>query len=841
MNNFNIKSFIPVVAGILIFIALTMGYFTPLLKGKVIEQSDMVLNQGMGKEVNDHRDKYHEEALWTNSMFGGMPAYQISIRYPNNLVKPLRDVFMLWLPTPANIVFTYMLGFFILMLVLKVDRWLAIVGSIAFGFSSFLFLIIAAGHNTQAFAIGYMAPVFAGVILVTRGKYMLGGAITALFMALEVLCNHVQITYYLVLFLVIYVGFDWISKIREKDYKHIVKSLSVFIIAGVLAIGTNITNLWNTYDYAKYTIRGPSELTDNKQNQTSGLDKDYATQWSMGTSETFTLMVPGFKGRSSSMKVEENKSALKDVDPQMKSSIGGSGQYWGDQPFTDSPYSGAIVIFLFVLGLFIVEGRIKWALLTATIFSILLSWGHNFMFLTDLFLDYFPGYNKFRAVSMILMIAEFCIPILAMLAIDKLMKDPEVFKQKIKIPLLKKEMTVQNAFFTAFGLTGGLSLLFYLMPTAFNSFFGSIEYDKIYNQVAESNGKEIADKFMENMEIARIALFKSDAIRSFFFITLAAVALWLFLRKTISRSILIPALGILILLDLAFVDKGYLGDKNFTSKQEAKNPFPLSTADKEILQDTDPDYRVLNMAVSPFNDASTSYYHKSIGGYHAAKLRRYQELIDYHIINEIQNIYGTLKSNPTDSALRATFSQQGVLNMLNTRYIIYNPQAAPLRNRYALGNAWFVNYIKMVKNADEEIKTIGEINPATTAVVDERFNEQVAGFTPKQDAKASIKLVEYKANALKYESETSEEQLALFSEIYYPNGWNAYVDGELKPHFGANWVLRAMRVPAGKHTIEFKFEPTKYYTGEKISLVSCLLLFVFVGAGLFMAWKKKEI
>lgn len=840
MKNLNLKSLLPIIAAIVIFIALTFGYFTPLLKGKVIQQSDMVLNRGMAKEINDHRDKYNEEALWTNSMFGGMPAYQISIRYPNNLVKPLRDAFMLWLPTPANIVFTYMLGFFILMLVLKVDRWLAIVGSVAFGFSSFLFLIIAAGHNTQAFAIGYMAPVFAGVILVSRGKYLLGGAITGLFMALEILCNHVQITYYLVLFLVIYVGFDWVSKIKEKDYKHIIKSLSVFVIAGALAIGANITNLWNTYDYAKYTIRGPSELTDNKQNQTSGLDKDYATQWSMGTSETFTLMIPGFKGRSSSMRVEENKSALKNVDPQMKSSVANSAQYWGDQPFTDSPYSGAIVIFLFVLGLFVVEGRIKWSLLTATIFSILLSWGHNFMFLTDLFLDYFPGYNKFRAVSMILMVAEFCIPILAMLAIDKVIKNPEIFKQKIKLPLLKKEISIQNASFVAFGLTGGLSLLFYLMPTVFNSFFGTVEYDKIYNQVAESNGKDIAEKFMENLEIARIALFKSDAIRSFLFISVAFVALWLFVRKTINKFILIPVLGILILLDLASVDKGYLSDRNFTSKQEAKNPFPLTTADKEILEDKDPNYRVLNMGVSTFNDASTSYYHKSIGGYHAAKLRRYQELIDYHIINEIQNIYGTFKSNPTDSALRATFAKQGILNMLNTRYIIYNTAAPPLQNRYALGNAWFVNDVKMVKNADEEIKTVGEINPAVTVVVDERYKNNLDGFTPKADPSASIKLTDYKANALTYESNTTSEQLAVFSEIYYKD-WNAYIDGEKQPHFAADWVLRAMRVPAGKHTIEFKFEPTKYYTGEKISLASCLLLFGFVGAGLFMAWKKKEL
>ncbi len=840
MKNLNLKSLLPIIAAIAIFITLTFGYFTPLLKGKVIQQSDMMLNKGMAKEVNDHRDKYNEEALWTNSMFGGMPAYQISIRYPNNFITPLRNVFMLWFPTPANMVFTYMFGFFILLLVLKVDKWLSTIGSIAFGFSAFFFIIIAAGHNTQALAIGYIAPVFAGVILVCRGKYLLGGALTALFMSLEILCNHVQITYYLVLALMIYVAIEWFARFKQKEFKDIAKSFAVFALAGILAVGCNITNLWNTYDYAKYTIRGPSELTANKENQTTGLDKDYLLAWSMGKSETFTLMIPGFKGRSSSIKVEENKSALKDVDAQMKPSISGMGQYWGDQPFTDSPYSGAIVVFLFVLGLFIVEGRMKWALLGITIFSVLLSWGKNFMPLTDFFLHYVPGYNKFRAPSMMLTLAEVCIPILAVLALDKIFKTPDILSKKIKLAFVKKEISVQNAFITAFALTGGLSLLFYLMPTVFNSFFGEDEYDKIYKQIADSNGADVAQKFMDNIEIARIAIFKSDAIRSFLFISVGAIAVWLYLKSKINKGILIPLLGILILLDLAMVDKGYLNDKNFTSKQEAKNPFILTTADKEILEDKDPNYRVLNMGVSTFNDASTSYYHKSIGGYHAAKLRRYQELIENQIQTEIQNIYSTLKSNPTDSSLRATFAQQGVLNMLNTRYVIYNTAAAPLQNRYALGNAWFVNDIKMVKNADEELKAVGEINPATTAVIDERYKSNLDGFTPKADTKGSIRLTDYKANNLKYESETSEEQLAVFSEIYYKD-WNAYIDGEQKPYFSANWVLRAMRIPAGKHTIEFKFEPTKYYTGEKISLASCLLLFAFVGAGLFMAWKKKEL
>lgn len=838
MKNFNLKSALPILVGILLFIVITFGYLSPLLKGKAISQSDMIFNKGMSKEIVDHRNQFHEEALWTNSAFGGMPAYQIAITYPSNLVTYVRNAFMLWFPTPANMVFSYMLGFFILLLVLKVDKWLSIVGAIAFGLSAGFMIIIAAGHNTQALAIGYLAPVFAGVILVCRGKYLLGGALTALFMALELLCNHVQISYYLVLFLVIYVIFEWVARIKEKQYKEIMKSLAVFIIAGVLALGCNITNLWSTYVYADATIRGPSELTSDKENKTSGIDKDYATQWSMGTSETMTLMIPGFKGMSASMKMSEAKSALKDVEPNMKDAVGQMSQYWGDQPFTDSPYSGAIIIFLFVLGLFVVEGRMKWVLLTGTLFFMLLSWGKNFMPLTEFFLDHFPGYNKFRAVSMMLLLSEFLIPVLAMLAIDKFIKQPDFFKQKIKLAFSSKEISVQNAFLISFGLTGGLALIYFLMPNL--QTFTSVNDDQVYQYFEKSNGAEVAQRFMDQLEIARAALFKASALRSFFFITVGAGLLWFYVKSKINKAILIAALGLLVVVDMVLVDKNFLDDKNFTSKQEFKNVFPETVADKAILEDKDPDYRVLNISVQTFLDASTSYYHKSIGGYHAAKLRRYQELIDAHIQNQIQAIGNTLRSNPTDSSLRATFSQMGVLNMLNTRYIIYNPEAAPLQNRYALGNAWFVSDIKMVKNADEELKTVGEINPARTIVVDERYTSELEGFSPKADPSATIKLTDYRANDLKYEANVASEQLAVFSEVYYKDGWNAYVDGELKPHFGADWILRAMRIPAGKHTIEFKFEPTKYYTGEKISLASCLILFAFIGTSLFMAWKKKE-
>jgi hypothetical protein len=836
MKNINFKSLLPIVAAILIFIVITFGYLTPLLKGKAITQSDMTLHTGMSKEIEDHRAKYNEEPLWTNSMFCGMPAYQISMHYNSNLTIPLMHAFMLWLPAPANMIFTYMLGFLILLLVLKVDKWLSIVGSIAFGLSAGYLIIIAAGHNTQAFAIGFMAPVFAGVILTCRGKYLLGGALTALFFSLELLCNHFQITYYLILFLMVYVIFEIVARVKEKQFQNILKMIGVLLIAGVLALGCNFSNLWNTYDYAKYTIRGPSELTSDKSNKTTGLDKDYVTQWSMGTSETMTLMIPGFKGLSASIPMAENKSALKNVDPQIKENIGKAPQYWGDQPFTDSPYSSAIIIFLFVLGLIIVEGRIKWALLTITILSILLSWGKNFMPLTNLFLDHFPGYNKFRAPSMILMMAEFAIPVLAMLAIDKLIKTPGIFKQNIKLAFIKKEISVEKAFYIAFGLTGGLALIYFIAPTALLDFFSAAEN----KQIDESAGKDIS-MYVDNMELARVAIFKSFALRSFFFITLGAGMVWLYLKSKVSKGLLILVLAVLVLFDLALVDKNFLNDKNFTTKQEVKNPYPETTADKAILEDTDPDFRVLNIAESTFNETHTSYYHKSLGGYHAAKLRRYQDLIDAHIQSGIKSIAATLNAAPTDSSIRATFAKQGVLNMLNMRYVIYNPDAAPLQNRYALGNAWFVHDVKFVKNADEEIKTIGEVNPAYTIVVDERYKNELDAFTPKADATATIKLTVYRANDLKYESNTTSEQLAVFSEIYYKEGWNAYIDGELKPHFGSDYVLRAMRIPAGKHNIEFKFEPKMFFVGEKISMTSSLLLFGFIGGALFMAFKRKEL
>lgn len=840
MKNLNFKSLLPILVGILLFVILSLFYSSPVLKGKMLLQSDMVQNTGMAKEIMDHREKFNEEALWTNSMFGGMPAYQISIVYHNNLILPLRNL-LIALPSPASFLFVYMFGFFILLLTLKVDKWLSIIGAIGFGFSSFFILIIAAGHVTQALAIGFVPPVIAGVILVCRGNYFLGGAVLGLFGAMELLCNHPQITYYMLLLIAVYVIFEFVERIKLKQSKEILKMITVFAVAGILALGSCLNNLWNTYEYGKFTIRGPSELSSDKSNKTSGLDKDYATQWSMGKSETLTLLIPGFKGRTDGIQISENKNALKNVDPNMKAMVGSLPQYWGDQPTTSAPYSGAIIVFLFVFALFVVKGKLKWSLLIITILSIALSWGKNMMWFTDLFLDYFPMYNKFRAVSMTLVLAEIAIPILAVVALDKLIRTPDFFKQKIKLAFSEKELTVQNAFFISFALTGGLSLLFFLMPETLTNFTYWRDAE-INAQITQSNGAETARAFFENVELARIAIFKGEAIRSFLFITGGAIVVWLFATAKINKTVLIPALGLLILVDLIPVDKTHLNEKDFTTKKEVKNPFPETLADKEILKDKDLNYRVLDLSdPNGFNNsARASFYHKSIGGYHAAKLRRYQELIEHQLLNNLQNIYTTFKTSPTQQGIDSMLAHQSVLNMLNTRYIIHSTEAPPLVNKHALGNAWFVKEVKMVDNADGEIKAIGEVDPASTLVVDKRYEQDLAGFTPKADPSASIKLTDYKPNDLKYESNASSEQLAVFSEIYYKDGWNAYIDGELKPYFSADWILRAMRVPAGKHTIEFKFEPQRYATGEKIALGSSVLLILAIIGSLYMSWRNRK-
>ncbi|MBI9036516.1 MAG: hypothetical protein JEY97_00165 [Bacteroidales bacterium] len=815
MKESPIKKLIPYFVAVIIFLIITMLYFSPLFQGKKLLQGDITRHRGMSKEIMDHREKTGEEALWTNSMFGGMPAYQISVKYKSNLISYVDKIFRLGLPNPAGYVFLYFLGFFVLLLILGVDPWISIAGAIAFALSSYFFIILEAGHNSKAHAIAYMAPVLASIILSFRGKILLGGILTALFLALELNAGHPQISYYLMLIVLVLGIFELIDSIKTKTFFRFLKIFAVLVVAVIIAVLTNITSLWSTYEYGKYTIRGKSELSIDKENKTSGLDKDYATDWSYGIAETFSLMIPNVKGGETES-LGNNEAAMKNVDRQLRQAIAGSNQYWGDQPFTSGPvYVGAIVCFLFILGLFIVEGRLKWILLTATILSVFLAWGKNFMPLSDFFLDYFPGYNKFRAVSMTMVIAELCIPILAILAVNKVFKTPEIIKEKRK------------QFFIAFGLTGGLALIFYLFPSIF-SFLSSSEIVQFNEYSKQGIDQNQLNMFISELENARITIFKADAIRSFLFILFAAIVIWFYSSKIIGKQILIPIIILLFIVDLTPVCYRYLNKDNFQRKTKVEKPFSLTKADNDILKDNSLDYRVLNLAVNTFNNASTSYFHKSIGGYHGAKLRRYQELISYDILPEIQRLKTTLSEKPDYLSISSTLSKSTALNMLNTKYIIVNPSTVPMVNNFALGNVWFVEKYKIVENADAEIADLKTIEPSKTAIINKKFEEYLQGFKIGDDSLSGIILTDYKPNHLTYKSETSKDRLAVFSEIFYDKGWNAYIDGELSPHIRADYVLRAMIIPTGKHLIEFKFEPRVYASGEIISFISSLLLLLII-------------
>jgi len=823
MKNVDFKKLLPYPAAIVIFLIVTLVYFNPLLEGKKILQSDIVNFKGMSKEIVDFRAKTGQEPLWTNSMFGGMPAYQISANYTSNLIGHLDKVLSLGLPHPANLVFLYFLGFFILLLVMGVDPWLSIAGATAFAFSSYFFIIIDAGHNSKAHAIAYMAPVMAGIILTMKRKYVWGGIMTAVFLSLEVKANHPQITYYLAMIALLFGLFQLIQSIKIKEVTPYFKGVGVLMIALVFAVLTNITSLWATWEYGKYTIRGKSELTTDKGNRTSGLDKDYVTQWSYGVGETMTLLIPDFYGGSSSAKISGNSkiseamrtNGVPDETISQFTSQPLPFLYWGAQPFTSGPvYAGAIIIFLFLLGLLIVKGPLKWWLFAATILSILLSWGHNLMPLTDFFLNYIPGYNKFRAVSMILVIAEFTIPLLAILALK------EISDHKQDRKFLFKRLQI------AFIVSAGITLFFVLLPGMFLDFTGS--GDQYMQQQYQ-----LPDWLMQAIREERQRLLRMDAMRSFVFILLAGGLTWAVLFDKVRKEYIFIALTVLFLADMFTVNKRYLNNTSFTSSSRVENPFEPTAADNQILQDKDPDFRVLNLTSNTFNDAGTSYFHKSIGGYHGAKLRRYQELIDHGIRKDIGSF---AKSMSTDST--------PVLNMLNTRYFILpdkDKQPVAFPNHRSLGNAWFVTAVKVVDNADAEIREMNNFRPDSVAIVDKTFAGNLNSFVPGKDSADFIKLEKYSANALNYRYRTKNSRLAVFSEIYYPKGWNAYVDGKLTPHFRANYVLRAMVLPAGEHQVRFQFEPGVFFTGEKISLASSIILILLV---LIMAamefWKLRK-
>ncbi|MDQ3191463.1 MAG: YfhO family protein [Bacteroidota bacterium] len=804
----NFKYYQSHLIAIVTFLIVTLAFFGPLLQGKHLKQEDTMRWQGMSKEIVDHREQTGEEALWTNSMFSGMPAYQISVLYPNNLISNIDRTLTKMFPGPSVIIFIALLTFYFLLVSFGLTPLASAAGALAFAFSSYNIIIIEAGHNSKGFAIAYMAIVVLGVLLAFRGKYWLGSAMAALGVAFQVNANHLQITYYLLLLLLVFGIVETVKTIKEKTYKHYFKAVGFLFIAAIIGVLPNITSLLVTWEYGKETTRGKSELTLNSEVKTSGLDKDYATAWSYGVDETMTLMIPNFKGGGSGQ-IGNDKSIMKEVDPQMKQYVSGMDQYFGDQPFTSGPvYVGAIVCFLFILGLFIVNGYFKWWLLTATILSIVLAWGKNFMPLTEFFLDYVPGYNKFRAVSMTLVIAQIAMPLLGFLALKKIIEQPSIIKEK------------QKQFFIAFGLTGGLSFLMFIIPGMFNDFFKSGEYANLMEQLTSNNWPAAqANLLLDNLESARKSIFTTDAARSGIFISLSAGLLWFFSRGQLKSVFMISGLLALIVIDQWTISKRYMNEENFTRKNIRTQTYQPTQADLQILQDPDPHFRVLNVTTSTFNDAATSYFHKSVGGYHGAKLKRYQELIEYH-----------LSQNNMD-----------VLNMLNTKYFIVpgqDKQPVAQKNPAPLGNAWFVNEYEMVANADSEITALSSFTPSEVAIVDQRFDQYLSGLKLSKDEEGSIYLTKYAPNALSYESSASSEQLAVFSEIYYDKGWNAYIDGKPVPHIRVNYILRALRIPEGKHTIEFKYEPASYIAGERIALAGSIFAFLFIGFAVYQEKKK---
>ncbi len=776
---------------IVFFIVLAYAYLFPLLEGKELKMGDLDHHLGMAKELIDYRNETGEEAVWTNAMFGGMPGYIISVNYPNNITN-----FFAGLPRSlfsiASFIFLYLIGFYILLSSLKLNRWLSVAGAIAFGLSSYFIIIIGAGHASKANALGFLPIVIAGVLMVFRGKQIPGAILFTIGLSMELLAGHPQITYYGLILLGIYGITELVYAIKEKALMPFLKS-TLYLLAGVIiAVGMNFSRLYTSYEYSKETIRGPSELSSNNENKTSGLDKDYVVQWSYGIDETFTLLIPNFMGGSSMTNPGENSESYKTMKQKgvqnLRQNIQAVSMYHGEQPSTAGPvYVGAIIVFLFVLGLFVVKGVYKWWLLSATVISIILSWGGNIMPLTSFLLDHLPLYNKFRAPSMTLVIAQFAMPLLGFVALNNILTG----KVEKKIWL--------NGLKWAAIISGGLSLLFAVLP----GFLGD------FSNVSDS--ARFPDWLIDSVIEDRKSLLRMDAFRSFVFIALAAGALYLWNLKKIKTNFFIGVLGVLILIDLWAVDKRYLNNDNFVSKREASNPFPEMPVDKAILQDKDLYYRVLPLQ-NPFQDARASYYHKNVGGYSAAKLRRFQEMIDYHFIPEMQQMIKGLQSgSQPDSVLNLL----PAINMMNTKYIIYDLNSAPLPNPHALGNAWFVNDVNIVANADEEIASIKGIDPSNEAVIDKRFSEFVEGKKFRKDESGSIVLTEYEPNYLKYSTKANTDQLAVFSEIYYDKGWNAYIDGEKVPHFRVDYILRGMVLPAGEHTVEFKFHPKSYYTGNQ--------------------------
>jgi len=808
------KSALPHFIAVIIFIIIAFAYFYPVLEGKELKANDSTVSTINSKEIRDYREEFHKEPLWTNSIFSGMPAYLISTKFPGNLMKHVDKVLRIF-KMPVSVLLLSMAGFYFLLLLFGVNPWLSIAGAIAYGFSSFFFQILAAGHNTQAIALAYMAPVIAGFYYAYRYDALKGALLTAFMLSLEITANHPQITYYAALILLIFVTTEFIYSLKEKTFPKFLKTSLILVIPVIIAIGVNFGNLNTIREYGKYSIRGKSDLQAEHKNVSSGLDRDYITFWSYGIDETMNLLIPNYKGGSSkpfskdseTVKVLRQNNAGNAANQLMK--------YWGTQPLTDGPhYVGAIVMFLFVLGLIVLKGREKWWLLIAAILSVMLAWGKNFMPFSNLFIDFFPGYNKFRAVTMTLVIAQFCIPLLGFLAL----------REYYNGTLSKKEML--KGIKIATGVTGGIVLIVFLIPGIAGSFLSSYESD-------------LPEWLKPALISDRKGLLRADSIRSLAFILLASGSILGFVSGKLRKEYSILIITVLIMFDLWGAGKRYLDADRFERPLMIQKSFLPSSADAMILEDKSY-HRVLNLSVSTFNDNSpTSWFHKSIGGYHGAKLKRYQELIDSSIVRELSLFQAMADKATSIEDLQPVFKFTPVLNMLNTKYVIYNPEAPPLINPQAMGNAWFVGKSAIVDGANQELAALKTIDPLKEAVIDIKFNDQVSETTYQLAPGDTIELISYKPDELMYKYTSDGERLAVFSEIYYPAGWKCFIDGNESNYFRTDYVLRGMIVPAGSHQIRFLFEPASYYMGNKVSLASSILLILLATGYFVLAYIKK--
>lgn len=815
MKNLHLNSWGIHIFALLLFSVLSYIYCFPLIEGKRVDQSDITSHIGAARESNEYRKTANEEALWTNSMFGGMPTTVISMRHKGNHLEYIYD--RLFLGTrPASYYILAFVGFYLLMLSIGISPRVSLIGALAFGLCSYNFQIIQAGHNGKMIAIAFMPWVLASIIYSFKKNPWIGATLSGITLTFEIIANHPQITYYLGIIVIFYLAAELYNAVKQKTLGKYFKTLSLLFIGFILALGANINHLWSTWEYGKYSIRGGSEL---QSKNTKGLETDYALAWSYGVEETPNLLIPNFNGGASNGALNRNSHTFRTLknaglsDSEAGNIVKNMPAYWGPQPFTSGPmYLGAVSIFLFILSLFLIKGPWKWWIVGVSVLAILLAWGKHFMPVSRFFYEYVPLYNKFRAPSMTLVILQLTIPLMGFYALDK------IYKKKYA------KNTSLKALKVAAGITAGLCILFALLPDIAGDFTNTADI-------------RLPDWMRTTLPADRKSLLRADAWRSAGFIIASALLILSIIKDKIPQKYGLPILGLLIVLDMWTIDKRYLNDSHFQTQKEIMTAFQPRPADKEILKDISPNYRVLDLSVNTFNNSTTSYFHKTIGGYSAAKLQRYQDLIDYCIIPETEEIIKNIKKNISDYDRDSVFLKTGIINMLNTKYVITNPNMSPIRNPYAHGNAWFVKEIGFTSSPQEEIAGLMHINPKNTALVDRKYEKFLSGIA--YDTISDIKLISYSPNKIEYKAHTSGTRLAVFSEIFYPKGWKAYVNGKETPIICANYILRSIVLPEGEHSVKFEFRPESYFKGAKISGISSFILIIVLIGNLALCLTKK--